>query len=357
MEILLGLLLAFLGGAIQGTFFFPMKYMRTWRWENGWLVFTMTCCLLLPLALAWLTTPHLIEIYRGVGFRTVGLVFLFGMGWGIGAVLYGLGADMLGMALGVAIITGINACLGALLPVLFLQKGQITTTGLSLLGIGLVILVAGVILMSLAGAIRQRQQEVAADSTVAKKAPFAWGLLTCILAGIFCPSANFAFFFGQPITDAVRELKTVPLFNSGYALLLPWFLGGWVVNALYCIYLLRKNGSFHCYRQAGSLGNVFKGIVMSVLFLAGMVLYGSLTLNIIPDVGPVVGWPIFLAATIIAANVLGVLSGEWKGCNRRAFLWLYGGIILLIVACTMTGLSNYKPSNSQTSEAGVTKHG
>ena len=73
---------------------------------------------------------------------------------------------------------------------------------------------------------------------------------------------------------------------------------------------------------------------MSVLFLAGMVLYGSLAINIIPDVGPIVGWPVFLAATIIAANVLGVLSGEWKGCDRRAFAWLYGGMVLLIVACT-----------------------
>ena len=340
MEILLGLMLAFVGGAIQGTFFYPMKFMRGWRWENGWLVFSLTCCLLLPLGLAWGTTPDLLDIYDGVGWGTVGLVFLFGLGWGVGAVLYGLGADLLGMALGIVIITGINACLGALLPVFFLEKGQMGVAGILVLAVGLVILILGVVLMSIAGKIRQQQQ--GADTTVTdkKKSPFLLGLSICILSGIFCPMANFAFFFGQPITDAVTKLETVPFYNTGYALLLPWFLGGCVINTLYCLYLMIRNRSFGCYTQPGSLGNLVKGIVMSVLFLAGMVLYGSFAIYFIPEVGPIVGWPVFLAATILAANALGLFSGEWKGCDRRAFRWLYAGMVLLIFACTLTGISN-----------------
>ncbi|MBN2578581.1 MAG: hypothetical protein JXB10_06275 [Pirellulales bacterium] len=344
MEILLGLTLAFVGGAVQGTFFFPMKFMRGWRWENGWLIFTVTCCLLLPLALAWSTTPGLWDVYEAAGPATVGLVFLFGLGWGVGAVLYGLGAEFLGMALGIAIITGINACLGALFPVLFLPEGQMSTAGMLVLGVGLAVLVVGVVLVSVAGAIRQGQQGVEQSATNRPKVPFLLGLSICVLAGVFCPMANFAFFFGQPITDEVTRLGTVPVYNSGYALLLPWFLGGGVVNTVYCLYLMRKNGSAGCFRRPGSPINVLRGVVMSVLFLAGMVLYGSLALNIIPDIGPIVGWPVFLAATIIAANVLGVFSGEWKGCGRRAFAWLYSGILLLIVACTLTGVSNlYRP--------------
>ncbi|MBN1908825.1 MAG: hypothetical protein JW818_03720 [Pirellulales bacterium] len=347
MKVLLGLSLALLGGAVQGTFFFPMKFMRRWRWENGWLVFTVTCCLILPLGLAWGTTPGLMDVYRHVGLKTVGLVFLFGLGWGIGAVLYGLGAEFLGMALGISIITGINACLGTLLPILFLKEGQMTAAGVGVLTAGLVILVVGVALVSIAGELRQRQQHAEPAATGGgPKVSFLAGLVVCILAGVFCCMANFAFFFGKLITDEVIRLETVPACNSGYALLLPWFLGGFVVNTLYCLHLMRRNGSLGCYFQPGSLGNVLKGVVMSVLFLAGMVLYGSLAINIIPDIGPIVGWPIFLAATIIAANVLGVLSGEWKGCNGRAFVWLYGGIALLIVACALTGISNiYKPES------------
>jgi L-rhamnose-H+ transport protein len=347
-NVLIGLVLAFLGGAIQGTFFFPMKFMRQWRWENGWLVWTMVCCLILPLGLAWLTTPDLWAIYSGVGLKTVGLVFLFGLGWGAGAVLYGLGAEFLGMALGIAIITAINACLGTLLPILFLREEQLTRAGMLVLAAGLAVLVLGVVLVSIAGSIRAARQKSDASPTERPKTPFLVGLVVCILAGVLCPSANFAFFFGKPITDAVNQLGTVAVYNSGYALLLPWFLGGWVVNTVYCLYLMARNDSLGRYREPGSPGNMVKGVVMSVLFLAGMVLYGSLALNIIPGrIGPVVGWPVFLAATIITANLLGVLSGEWRGSGGRALAWLYGGIALLIVASALTGVSNiYKPEPS-----------
>ena len=47
---------------------------------------------------------------------------LFGMGWGLGAVLFGLGMDRLGMALGYPIIMGLIAGLGALIPLLVFSR-------------------------------------------------------------------------------------------------------------------------------------------------------------------------------------------------------------------------------------------
>jgi L-rhamnose-H+ transport protein len=60
----------------------------------------------------------------------------------------------------------------------------------------------------------------------------------------------------------------------------------------------------------------------------------------IPKIGPVVGWPVFLSATIVVSTLLGVVSGEWKGVSRRTFVRLYGGIALLIVAVALASLSN-----------------
>ena len=56
--------------------------------------------------------------------------------------------------------------------------------------------------------------------------------------------------------------------------------------------------------------------------------------------GAVVGWPVFMGATILVANLLGVISGEWKGASSRAYGWLYGGVALLILAVTLASLSN-----------------
>ena len=57
------------------------------------------------------------------------------------------------------------------------------------LGGGLAVLVVGVVLVSVAGAIRHREQGVEQPATNRPKAPFLFGLLICVLAGVFCPMA------------------------------------------------------------------------------------------------------------------------------------------------------------------------
>jgi len=107
--------------------------------------------------------------------------------------------------------------------------------------------------------------------------------------------------------------------------MLPFFIGGWLVNTAYCFHLLRKNKSFGNFSAPGSFSNVMKAVAMSLLFVVGMVLYIVATsLYLIGGSGAVVGWPVFMAATIMIANLLGVISGEWKGASRRTFAWLYG---------------------------------
>jgi L-rhamnose-H+ transport protein len=341
MSTAIGLLLAFVGGAIQGTFFLPMKYMKGWRWENGWFVFTLSCCLVLPALLAFGTTPGLLDVYRAAGLQTVGLVLLFGMGWGLGAVLYGLGVNLLGMALGIVVITGINTCLGTLFPILFLEEKQFTARAAMVLGAGLLLMVAGVAVISRAGRLRAEEQKRRDESgTPASGTSFRVGLMVCIVSGILCPSANFAVFFGEPITKAVRGLGVVAPYHLGHALMLPFFLGGWVINTAYCAYLFKKNGSLSNFVKTRPASNSLKGLAMGVLFVLGMVLYYIANANYIPNIGPIVGWPVFLAATMLCSNVIGVLSGEWRGCRTITFAWLQGGFALLVLAVVLAGLSN-----------------
>jgi L-rhamnose-H+ transport protein len=339
MNTAIGLMLAFAGGGIQGAFVFPMKFMKNCRWENGWFLFSLICCLIFPTALAFATTPGLMDIYRAAGWNTVGLVFLFGLGWGVGVVLFGLGAEFLGMALGIALITAINVCLGALFPILFLSSSQFTAPAGLVLGGGLLVMVAGVAVVSQAGRLRQQQR--GGTEAGASAVPFKVGLLVCIVAGFFCPSTNFAVFFGQPITEAVKELGTVAPYNVGHAQMLPFFLGGWLVNTAYCLHLMRKNNSLGRFGDSQTSSNVAKAAVMAVLFVGGMVLYVVATsLYLTGGSGAVVGWPVFMGATILISNLLGVFSGEWKGVSGRVYAWLYGGVALLFLAVVLASLSN-----------------
>lgn len=340
MKLIIGLILATLGGGIQGAFVYPLKFMKNWKWENGWFVFTVTCCLIFPTALAFATTPDLLSIYQNTDSTTLWLVFLSGIAWGIGVVLFGLGADFLGMALGIAIITALNAAFGTLFPLLFLPSGSFSSKALIILILGLVVLIVGVIQVAKAGKLREKDQQNSQSAESVRKVSFKVGLIVCIVASIFCPATNFAVFFGQPISEAVNALGTVAPYNTGYAQLLPYFIGGFIVNTIYCIYLFVKNKSFKNYYTSGQTKNLLLGISMSIFFIVGMVLYTIALTIYIKDIGAVVGWPLFMAATIMSANVLGLMSGEWKGVNRKAFRKLYAGIALLILAIVLVSISN-----------------
>jgi L-rhamnose-H+ transport protein len=340
MELITGLILATLGGGIQGAFVYPLKFMKNWNWENGWFVFTITCCLIFPTILAFTTIPDLLNIYQDIDSSTMWRVFLSGIAWGIGVVLFGLGADFLGMALGIAIITALNAAFGTLFPLLLLPSGSFSLNALIFLVIGLLILTLGVTQVASAGKLREKDQQKNSNTFYTKKVSFKIGLLVCLVASIFCPASNFAVFFGQPISEAVKELGTVAPYNVGYAQLLPYFIGGFIVNTIYCLFLFKRNKSFNNYFKPGRTKNLILGISMSGFFIIGMVLYTIALTIYIKDIGVVIGWPLFMAATIMAANILGLMSGEWKGVSRKAIIKLFSGIGFLIIAIILVSLSN-----------------
>src|SRR5258705_1615631 len=101
-----GIMWVLIAGLLEGTFMLPTKYAKRWEWENTWLSFSCMGYLFLPWAIALLTVPKLKEIVAETSNPTLIRTFLFGVGWGLGALTFGLGIDYLGMALGIAIIMG-----------------------------------------------------------------------------------------------------------------------------------------------------------------------------------------------------------------------------------------------------------
>ncbi len=194
--------------------------------------------------------------------------------------------------------------------------------------------------ISTAGAMRDKEQKQGADAAAKPSTPFIVGLLVCVFAGIFCPMMNFSVFFGQPISKQVVDLGTVASYNVGYAQLLPALLGGSFAQIVYCIYLFAKNKSFKNFFVKGTGTNWLRGGMMAVYWFVGMTLYTIASAIYIKDVGPIVGWPLFLASTIIVSNILGVITKEWKGVSKKAFMRMYAGIACLIVAIALASLSN-----------------
>ena len=113
-----GLALVVGAGACQGSFMLPTKWVKGWVWENYWLVFASTAYLACPWILALATIPRLFEVYEGTSAASLAAIAVYGTGWGFGALTFGLAVEALGLALGFAVILGVAATTGAVVPLL-----------------------------------------------------------------------------------------------------------------------------------------------------------------------------------------------------------------------------------------------
>src|SRR5205807_10338871 len=114
-------------GVLQGLFAVPMKYARRWNYENIWLIYSLTGMVVLPWMLTIATVPHLGEVYALTPMPVLVRIASFGLCWGIGSALAGLGMNLLGIGLGIAIILVLSASLGSLIPLLILSPLQLHT--------------------------------------------------------------------------------------------------------------------------------------------------------------------------------------------------------------------------------------
>ena len=47
--------------------------------------------------------------------------------------------------------------------------------------------------------------------------------------------------------------------------------------------------------------------------------------------GASIGWATMQSLAIVAANIAGILAGEWRGANRNHFLIMFSGMAFLVV--------------------------
>lgn len=328
-----GLLLTVAGGAMQGSFTVPQKYLKNWSWELGWLFYSICGMVIFPWLLVAMVIPQPWEVYSAVGFAPLALAAFFGAGWGIGSVFFGLGVAHLGTALAFAIIISLTAALGSLVPLVILHPEQALTARGGLLAVGLLIVIVGVSLCSKAGRLKEQAGQ---GSGAARQGNFSRGLLICVLSGIASPMMNFALAFGRPISEAAAKSGANPA-NASIAILAVAISSGFLINAGYCLFLLRRNRSW------GKVGvctarNLAFTAAMGFLWLFGMFFYG-LGATRLGELGEVVGWPLFMTVMVVVANLWGQATGEWKNAGTPALRRLAAGNAIMIVALVVIALA------------------
>lgn len=326
-----GLLAVLAGGIFQGSFMLPMKWASRWHWENTWLVFASTGYLLAPWLVVFLTIPHALEIYGALRPGTLFALLLFGVGWGIGALTFGLGINTLGMALGFAIILGLTACAGAVIPILFLSLRDFSFFRILWTGLSLALMLAGVIVCSFAGRWKERDAEPAGLS-------YRKGLAICVASGILSSCGNLGFVYGgELIHQAV--VQGVPAYlapNLVWALLTGALF---ICNAGYSTYLLFRNGSFADFARPGTGRCFLFGSLMGALWMGGFVFYG-MGARQLGRLGPSLGWAILMSTNVLIATFWGIATGEWRDSPLQSRWRLGQGVMLLFLAIIGLGIAN-----------------
>ena len=336
MNAWMGFSLVVVGGIMQGTYFLGLKYVSPWKWENIWGFYAVLALVVLPVGLAVATVPSISEMLGRAPASAVAMVFLYGLGWGIGSVLAGLGVAKMGMAMGVSVLIGVTAAIGTFVP-LVVNTPQLVFTGKGLLVIlSVAVLLLGVGLAAVAG--KKRDSSLADTPAKVEKGNFAAGLAICIFSGIFSAMLNMAFAFSQPMVKAGMDTGAS---NFG-AINVVWMValaGGFIANLVYTGYLLTRNKTWANFILPGTGKAWAIGLGMAILWTGGVVLYGRGAASK-GEIGAVIGWPLFMAIIIVVSTIWGFASGEWKGSSNRAKQYMVAGMFVLLVASALVGLAN-----------------
>jgi L-rhamnose-H+ transport protein len=328
MNTLIGLLIIAIGSFGQSSSYVPIKKVKEWSWESFWLTQGIFAWLIFPFLGALLAVPagsSLIQVLS-VDTSAVFKALFFGVLWGVGGLTFGLSMRYLGVALGQSIALGTCSAFGTLIPALMGGTNLFQGKGLVLL-IGVCIMIAGISIIGYAGSLRAKTMSEEDKKKAIQDFALTKGLLVALLAGLMSACFAFGLKAGEPlVVEGVKEL-----FQSLPATLMIT-LGGFLTNAIYCLYQNAKNKTFKDYGKTSLLTN-------NLLFcaLAGLLWYSqffgfSMGKSFLTpgSVMMAFSWCILMTLNITFSNVWGILLKEWKGVPKSTIIVLIEGLAVLI---------------------------
>lgn len=341
MDILIGLLIIAVGAFCQSSSYVPINKVKGWSWESYWLVQGVFAWLLFPLLGALLAVPSghsLCELFTAADSFNLWMTILFGVLWGVGGLTFGLSMRYLGVALGQSIALGTCAAGGTVLgPVLlnifFPELDKLSALTFPVIA-GVVVTLVGIAIIGVAGMMKAKSLPEEQKKAAVKDFNFPKGLAIALLAGVMSGCFAVGLEFGKDINFGAL---TDPMYASLPATMLVT-LGGFVTNAIYCLYQNAKNKSFGDYKK----GNLWAN---NLLFcaLAGALWYSqffglSLGKGYLTESATLttLAFCILMALNVIFANVWGLILKEWKGCSKKT-------IVVLIVGIAVLAASSFLP--------------
>ena len=344
----MGMILCTCGGLAGAVFALPFKRIRNWAYESYWLFYAIFGLVVFPWVLALVTVPNLMEVLKSAPGSVLARCFGFGALWGMGGLTWGLMIRYLGIGLGLAIGCGLCSATGTLIPPVvgtFFPdifdgnvKDLVKDTGAVVVLLGVFGSLAGIALVGLAGKSKEGELSEEQKKKAVAEFDFKKGMLVALFSGIASAGMNFGLQSGDVLQKAALGGGTDTKWQGIPVLVV--LLGGFLVNAAWCLQQNMKNRTMGDYAKAGSL------IAVNIVFagLAGVIWAMQFVCQKMgePAMGDIkyISFAIVMGSAIFFSSLVGILLGEWKGVGQKTKTLLAMGIVTLLISFCVISYGN-----------------
>jgi L-rhamnose-H+ transport protein len=388
----LGVFFHWLGGLASGSFYVPYKGVRHWAWETYWLAGGFFSWIIAPWILAALLTKDLFGVLHEAPASALFWAFFFGLLWGIGGLTFGLTMRYLGLSLGMAVVLGLCAAFGTLMPPIF--RGQFVTQVLGTVSgrvilFGIFVCLAGITAAGLAGISKERVMSPAQQKAAIEEFDLRKGIGVALLSGVMSACFAYGLAAGDPIKALTVQHGTAKLWQ-GLPVLIVVLVGGFLTNFVWCLILLLRNKTGYQFFNRRILRSVpadepiletafdapsrevvegidgqraiqvavieqarpADSVVLAPMLrnyllcaLAGTTWYFQFFFYTMGEsqMGrySFSSWTLHMASIIIFSSLWGIGFKEWKGAGTRAAWLLTIALFLLVASTVIVGYGNY----------------
>jgi L-rhamnose-H+ transport protein len=356
MQVLFGIIFHFIGGFASGSFYMPFKKVKKWAWESYWIVGGLFSWLIIPPLAAYITVPHFAEIISQAPASTFWWTYFWGLLWGVGGLMYGLGMRYLGMSLGNSVLLGFTSAFGALVPSIYYgimhTPGKTTfhdllTTSWGRIALaGVILCLIGITICGRAGILKEKELPEEKKKESIKEFNLVKGLIVCTISGILSACFNYGIEAGSSMSQAANQLwktahpgvTTEFLYqnNVTYVVLL-W--GGLTTNFVWCMILNARNKTFGDYTDKATplANNYFFAALAGTIWFLQFFFYGMGESRLGNGAS---SWILHMAFIILVANLWGIALKEWKGVSVKTRITITVGIITILFSVLLVGYGN-----------------
>jgi len=390
----LGVFFHWLGGLASGSFYVPYKGVKHWAWETYWLAGGFFSWIIAPWILACFLTKDLFGVLNEVPASALFWAFFFGLMWGVGGLTFGLTMRYLGLSLGMAVVLGLCAAFGTLMPPIF--RGEfftqvVRTSSGRVIVFGILVCLAGIAAAGLAGISKERVMSPEQQKAAIKEFNLRKGVGVALLSGVMSACFAYALAAGEPIKKLTVQHGTSKLWQ-GLPLLIVVLAGGFLTNFIWCLFLLTRNKTGYQFfnswiREDGLedepiIETAVEAPSREVAEHIGWPQGGHTAATVVEEAptastplqAPMLrnyllcalagttwyfqfffytmgesqmgrygfsSWTLHMASIIIFSTLWGIGFKEWKGAGARAGWLLTVALFLLVASTVIVGYGNY----------------